>query len=127
MIDEVTIYIFCITLLLFSSYVGAEMRYVLGFFLILVCFVYIILNMIIIAVYSLHLLWVFLKRIYVQCRRKNLRNKVIKTVKVLNNESRLSKDLFEPKDSIAGGYKAEPADSSKLHLVLKNTELDEQK
>ena len=103
------------------------MRYVLGFFLILVCFVYIILNMIIIAVYSLHLLWVFLKRIYVQCRRKNLRNKVIKTVKVLNNESRLSKDLFEPKDSIAGGYKAEPADSSKLHLVLKNTELDEQK
>ena len=138
-----TIYIFCITLLLFSNYVGAEMRNVLGFFLIVICFVYFVINMIIIAVYSLHLLWVYLKRIYVQCRRKHLRNEVIKTVKMLNNERRLRKHWssaskvesernwfesqkvkFEPKDSTTGGYKAEPVYSIKL--AQKNTDLDEQ-
>ena len=88
MIDEVAIYFFCIILLLFSSYVSAEMRYMLGFFLIGICFAYVVFNTVIIITYSLHLLWVLIRRIYVQCRRKNLRNEVIKTVKVLNNERR---------------------------------------
>ena len=64
------------------------MRYMLGFFLIGICFAYVVFNTVIIITYSLHLLWVLIRRIYVQCRRKNLRNEVIKTVKVLNNERR---------------------------------------
>ena len=95
-IDEVTIYILCVLLLLFSSYVSADMRYLLGFFLIGICFAYVVFNTIIILTYSLHLFWVFLRRIYVQCHRKKLRNEVIKTVKKLNSDRRYSKIWFTP-------------------------------
>ena len=53
------------------------MRYNLGFVLIGICFAYVIYNTIVIIVYSLHLLWVYLRRIYVQCKRKRLRKEVI--------------------------------------------------
>ena len=76
-VDESTIYILCVLLLLFNNYISADMRYILGFLLIGICFAYVVYNTIVIIVYSLHLLWVYLRRIYVQCRRKHLQKEVI--------------------------------------------------
>ena len=72
-----TIYVLCVLLLLFNNYMTAEMRYILGFFFIGICFAYVIYNTIVIIVYSLRLLWVYLRRIFVQCRRKRMRKEVL--------------------------------------------------
>ena len=104
-----------------SNYVSeAETRYLLGFILIGICFAYVVFNTIIIVTYSLHLLWVFVRRIYVQCIRKRLRKDVLNMVKDLNEDKHIKviwfdpvknedePELFKPKDTEAGGYKAEP-------------------
>ena len=131
-VSEATIYVLCLILLLFSNYVGAaETRYFLGFILIGICFAYIVFNAIIIVTYSLQLLWVFLRRIYMQCARKRLRKDVLSTVKDLNED--LSRKTFwldpaknsdrpkrfKPKDTEAGGYKAEPAGTLEKNLIDK--------
>ena len=107
---------------------SAETRYILGFVAIGICCAYVVYNTIIIVVYSLHLLWVYLRRLYVQCRRKQLRREVISTVDRLNRDQQqatqqkfcatddnaedIEKQWFEPDDCcpsgvFTGGYKAE--------------------
>ena len=76
-VDESTIYILCVLLLLFNNYISADMRYILGFLLIGICFAYVVYNTIVIIVYSLHLLCVYLRRIYFHRKRKNLRKEAV--------------------------------------------------
>ena len=68
--DECTIYIICLILLCYSSFVTSEMRWLLGWVLIGICFVYVIFNTIVIIYYALCLMWLFIKRIFIQCRKR---------------------------------------------------------
>ena len=78
--DEITIYLTCVLLLLFSNVVDARDRVLLGYILIGVCFAYVAFNTIVIMIYSLQKLYLYLKRIIVQCRRRNIRNQGLTAV-----------------------------------------------
>jgi len=69
-VDECCIYVCCLFLLMFSNYVSARVRDLLGFVLIGFIFAYVVYNTIIIIIYSLRILWMYLRRIFLQCRRK---------------------------------------------------------
>ena len=84
MANEVTIYVLCVLLLVFNNFISADTRYLLGFILIGICFAYVVYNTIVIVVYSLRILWVYLRRIYVLCHRKRLRKEVLHITKKLN-------------------------------------------
>ena len=47
---------------------------------------YVIFNTIVIIYYALCLMWVFLKRIFLQCRRRRLQKEAILIIAKLNNE-----------------------------------------
>ena len=63
-----------------------EDRWFIGWILIGVCFVYVIFNTIVIIYYALCLMWVFLKRIFLQCRRRRLQKEAILIIDKLNKE-----------------------------------------
>ena len=71
---------------MYSNYVAPRMRYILGFFLIAVCFAFVIYNTTVIIVYSIRIFSVFLRRIFVQCRRKRMRTEVLQMVSLLNTK-----------------------------------------
>lgn len=121
-LDESTIYVLCLLMLTFSNYVDGETRYILGFFFIGICFAYVVYNTIVIIVYSLHLLWLYLRRVFVQCRRRRLRDDTLLVVEKLNHDEavtrgtifneaevagKIEKQWFEPNDGIGGGFRAE--------------------
>ena len=68
----------------------------LGFILIGICFAYVVYNTIVIVVYSLRILWVYLRRIYVLCHRKRLRKEVLHITKKLNSDK--EKDCLNDDD-----------------------------
>ena len=84
--DECTIYVICLLLLCFSNFVAPPVRWLIGWILIGVCFVYVIFNTIVIIYYALCLMWVFLKRIFLQCRRRRLQKEAILIIDKLNRE-----------------------------------------
>ena len=84
--DECTIYIICLILLCYSSFVTSEMRWLLGWVLIGICFVYVIFNTIVIIYYALCLMWLFIKRIFIQCRKRRLQREAIAIIDKLNKE-----------------------------------------
>ena len=61
-------------------------RWLIGWALIGVCFIYVIFNTIVIIYYALCLMWVFLKRIFLQCRRRRLQKEAILIIDKLNKE-----------------------------------------
>ena len=83
--NEIITYFLCVILLFYSSYVEAKTRDMLGFVLIGICFVFVIVNTIVIIIYSLGIIWTYIKRIFVQCRVKRVRSEVIQVVKKLND------------------------------------------
>ena len=60
--DEITIYIICVMLLLFSGFVDSAMRYNIGWALIGLCITYVVFNTIVSLYYSARLLILFCKR-----------------------------------------------------------------
>lgn len=118
--NEIITYILCVLLLLYSNFVEAKTRDMLGFVLIGICFLFVIVNTIIIIIYSLGIMWTYIKRIFVQCRVKRVRSEVIQVVKKLNDEplpiaptvpakeddddSSKEKDWFKPKKSNKGWF-----------------------
>lgn len=95
MINETFIYVLCVLLLLFSSYTGSKVRVLLGYFLIVLVLIFVIFNTIVIIYYSLQIFYVFLKRIFVQCRRKRMRNEALDIVKKINDAE---KEWFVPRE-----------------------------
>ena len=75
-VDEITIYILCVLLLFFSNQVSSQMRVLLGYILIGIVFAYVIYNTIVILIYSLRIMWLYIKRIFIQCRRKRIKKEV---------------------------------------------------
>ena len=113
-IDESFIYVLCVLLLLFSGYVDAETRVLLGYIMIGIIFMFVVFNTIVIIYYTLQRIWLFLKRIFVQCQRKKLRKEVITIVEKINEDlANHEKDWFVPDelgwfeadDTGYGGYK----------------------
>ena len=99
------------------------MRLNIGWLLIAICFLYVIVNTIVIISYALSSLWLLLKRIFMLRRRKKLRSEVVETNKKINfdlpliaemNHKGKSKDYeveanrkFSAHDAIGGGYGSE--------------------
>lgn len=73
------------------------MRWTIGWVLIAVCFIYVIYNTIVIIYYSLCLLWLFIKRIFIQCRKRRLQNEAIRIIDKLNKERLGLKPVEEEK------------------------------
>lgn len=71
-------------------------RYALGYFMIALLFFYVVCNTIVIIYYSLDLLFVYIRRIFVQCRRKKLQGEAAEKVKKINTELAAEKDWFSP-------------------------------
>ena len=67
-------------MLLFSNYVQPEMRYMLGFLLISVVFVFIVYNTLIIVMYSSRLLILVLQRQFYKSKRIAMRSDVSKVL-----------------------------------------------
>jgi len=74
----------CAVLLLFNNYVSAQMRHLLGFVMIGIFFIFFVYNTIIIIIYSVHTLYVYIRRVFVLCRRKKIRAEVLETIRKLN-------------------------------------------
>ena len=73
-------------LLCFSNFVSNETRWDLGWWFIILCFIYVIVNTIVIIYIALRLMWRFLMRIFIQCRRRRLRSEAIMIIEKLNAE-----------------------------------------
>ena len=82
--DECTIYVICLLLLCFSNFVAPPVRWLIGWILIGVCFVYVIFNTIVIIYYAICLIWVFIRRIFIQCRKRRLQKEAILIIEKLN-------------------------------------------
>ena len=61
-----------------------EVRWLIGWILIGVCFVYVIFNTIVIIYYAICLIWVFIRRIFIQCRKRRLQKEAILIIEKLN-------------------------------------------
>ena len=99
------------------------MRLNIGWLLIAICFLYVIVNTIVIISYALSSLWLLLKRLFMLRRRNKLRSEVVETNKKINfdlplieemNHKGKSKDSvveangqFSAHDAIGGGYGSE--------------------
>lgn len=84
-VNEVTIYILCVLLLLYSNYIQeGRMRHLLGYALIAVCFLFVTFNTVIIIAYSLRIIWKYLRRVFVQKRKQKVKGEVIDKIKKLN-------------------------------------------
>lgn len=70
------LYTLTVTLLLFSDFVSAEMRYLVGFFVIGLVFAFVVYNTIIMLLYSARIAILVLKREYVRMRSKTLKQEV---------------------------------------------------
>lgn len=55
--DECIIYCLCLLLLCFSNMIDAETRWLVGWWFIAICFIYIVVNTIIMLYYALKLMW----------------------------------------------------------------------
>ena len=62
--DECTIYCLCLLLLCFSNMVDAATRWLVGWWFIGICFVYVVVNTIIMIYYALKLMWQYIKRVF---------------------------------------------------------------
>jgi len=126
--DEMTIYVLCIFLLLYSGYVARDMRYSLGWWMIGVCLLYVLVNTVVILTYNVRRLYLFLKRFIMLRRRNRLRTEVLRTVKHLNLDlpltnivkpDQLKQDFathelkFYAFDALGGGYGSELLRSQK--------------
>ena len=63
--DECVIYAICLLLLCFSSFVNALTRWTIGYLLMGLCFVYVMFNTIVIIYYSLSLIGLYIKRVFI--------------------------------------------------------------
>lgn len=57
---------------LFSNYVETDVRYGLGYTLISLLFLYVIFNTIVIIYCALDIVFVYIRRVFYQCKRKRL-------------------------------------------------------
>ena len=95
----------CVVLLLFNNSVSAQMRYALGFVMIAIFFVFVVYNTIIIIIFSVRVLWVFIRRVSVLCLRKKRREEAIVTTRKINilqkeiKQNKTTKEGFLLKDS----------------------------
>lgn len=123
-VNEGIIYTLCVVLLLYSNYVEeAQMRHLLGFALIGICILFVTFNTVIIIAYSVHLILMYLGRVFIQRRKKKIKGEVIDQIKKLNHsvtadlnlskessfgrpKETLEKSFFKPGDTFAGGYTA---------------------
>lgn len=62
--NECTLYLLSVLMLMFNSYVQPEMRYILGFILITVVFIFVIYNIIIMLLFSCKLLILIVRKQY---------------------------------------------------------------
>ena len=69
-------YVLTVTMLLFSDLVSAEMRYMIGFFVIGLVFTFVVYNTIIMLLFSARIAILVLRREYVRMRSKNLKEEV---------------------------------------------------
>ena len=67
-----------------NNYVSARMRYLLGFVIIGIFFIFFVYNTIIIIIYSIHTIWMIIRRVFVLCRRKRIREEVLETTRKIN-------------------------------------------
>ena len=79
-------------MLLFSNYTEPGMRYILGFFLIAIVFIFVIYNLVIMLLFSCKLLILIIRRQYYKLKRAKLRNEVNKVVNKI--ETNLKKMWF---------------------------------
>lgn len=93
--NECTLYLLSVLLLLFSNYVEPEMRYILGFFLITVVFIFVIYNIIIMLLFSCRLLILIVKKQYYKLQRRKLGSQVKELVQELQVKID-EQDWFEP-------------------------------
>ena len=95
--NECTIYIICLLLLCFSNFVTPPVRWFIGWILIGICFIYVIYNTIVIIYYALCLLWLYIKRIFIQCRKRRIQKEAIMIIARLNSERLGMKPVEEEK------------------------------
>ena len=78
------------------------MRHILGYTLISLLFLYVIFNTIVIIYYALAIFFVYIRRVFVQCRRKKLHNEALGRVEKINQSSRTvnEKNWFVPYETI---------------------------
>ncbi len=60
--NECTLYILSVMMLLFSNFVEPEMRYMIGFFLISIVFIFLVYNFLIMMLFSCNLLILVIRR-----------------------------------------------------------------
>ena len=98
--NETILYLLSVILLMFSNYLSGDMRYIMGFILIFVVFVFVVYNMIIMLVFSFKILIVVVRKQYYKFKSKNLRKeirKIIDHIQIkLDNKSKLQSNWFQP-------------------------------
>jgi hypothetical protein len=78
--NECILYVLSVIMLLFSSYVEPSMRYILGFLLIAVVFIFVVYNLVIMLLFSCKLLILIIRRQFYRLKRAKLSSEVKKIV-----------------------------------------------
>ncbi len=78
--NECILYVLSVMMLLFSSYVEPSMRYILGFLLIAIVFIFVVYNLVIMLLFSCKLLILIIRRQFYRLKRAKLSSEVKKIV-----------------------------------------------
>lgn len=114
--DEITIYIICLMLLLFSGFVESAMRNIVGWALIGLCVAYVVFNTIVSVCYSLRLLKLLVKRQIMLAKHKS------STVKTSSKQGVYMVDMVGNAFEVA---KDESINKNMEMDVLRQTELEQ--
>lgn len=105
-------------MLLFSNYLSPQMRYIMGFILIFVVFIFVIYNTIIMLLFSCKILILIIRKQYFKMKNQSLKSEiktVISHIQVNLDEKSAEQDKnwFMPK------HLKRPADDDEVHLFSK--------